>query len=70
MKVETADPEATVKAELIGGTGTTKVTLDEDRILILRIQDKQKQYVKFTTTDSETETTEVTEYKFHGLTLE
>lgn len=68
MKIETDDPTATVNFELVGGTGKSTGTLDEDRILILRIQDKNKQSLKLKITN-DTEETEVTEYKFYGLTL-
>lgn len=64
----TADEDAVVQVELVGGTVGHPVTLDEDMNIVIRITDVDNQSIKVIVTEGNAVMTKT--YDISGLTLE
>lgn len=67
IKVDTVDEVDSITVELVGGT-KGPVTLDEDRIHVMRIKDVESQSIKIVATKGEESCSET--FDISGLTLE
>lgn len=67
LKFDTVPSETTITVDLVGGT-KGPVTLDDDRMIVLRIKNKDSQTVKVTASNKESTLSKT--YDLTGLTLE